>query len=68
MLEKTLSFRTHAVSLHKKVNQKLYALSRIADYMDIETLKHVMKDEGTILSQVTYCPLAWMFSERGLNN
>ena len=66
ILDKTLSFKAHVTSLHKKANQKLHALSRIDNYMDSEKLKHVMK--AFILSQFSYCPLLWMLSERGLNN
>ena len=66
ILDKILSFKTDATSHHKKANQKLHALSRIAHHMDSEKLKHVMK--AFIPSQFNYCPLVSMLSERGLNN
>ena len=66
IVDKTLSFKAHVISLYKKANQKLHALSRIAYYMDSKKLKLVMK--AFILSQFNYCPLVWMLSERGLNN
>ena len=66
MLDKALSFKAHVASLCKKANQKLHALSCIAHYMDAEKLKHVVKP--FIRSQFNYCPLVWMFSERGLKS
>ena len=46
--------------------QKLYALARIANYMDLPKRKVLMK--VFITSQFSYCPLLWMSHSRTLNN
>ena len=41
-------------------------MNRIANYMDLPKRKVLMK--AFITSQVSYCPLIWMFHSRTLNN
>ena len=53
-------------NLCKKAGQKLYALARIANYMDIS--KKCSNMNAFILSQFSYCPLIWMFHSRKLNH
>ena len=53
-------------NLCKKVGQKLHALARIANYMDISIKRSIMN--AFILSQFSYCPLIWMFHSRKLNH
>ena len=64
-LDSKLTFEQHVSNLCQKVSNKLYALSRIAHYMDQNKLRILMK--SFINSQFQYCPLAWMFHNRKLN-
>ena len=50
----------------KKASQKLYALARIAPFMDLKQRRNIMKP--FVESQFGYCPLIWMFHSTGLNN
>ena len=62
ILDKRLYFKQQIKSICKKAGQKLYALSRISCFLDIDKLKRIMK--AFILSQFNYCPLVWMFCDR----
>ena len=53
--DSSLSFKGHITSLCKKASQKLHALARIVNYMDLTC-------------QFSYCPLIWMFHSGTLNN
>ena len=53
-------------NLCKKAGQKLHALARIANYMEISKKRSIMN--ALILSQFSYCPLIWMFQSRKLNH
>ena len=64
-LDSKLTFEQHVSNLCQKVSNKLYALSRIAHYMDQAKLRMLMT--SFINSQFQYCPLAWMFHSRKLN-
>ena len=64
--DSSLSFKGHIASLCKKASQKLHALTRIVNYMDLPKRKVLMK--AFITSQFSYCPLIWMFHSRTLNN
>ena len=61
-----LTFEPHMENLCKKPGQKLHALARIANYMDISKKRRIMN--AFILSQFSYCPLIWMFHSRKLNH
>ena len=61
-----LSSENKVSSLCKKASQKLHALARIVNYMDLSKRKSLMK--AFITSQFNYCPLIWMFHSRELNN
>ena len=61
-----LSFENYVFSLCKKASQKLYALARVVNVMDLAKRKSLMK--AFITSQFNYCPLIWMFHSRQLNN
>ena len=65
-LHSSLSFEGHMTSLWKKANQKLHALARIFNYMDLPKRKVLMK--AFITSQFSYCPLTWMLHSRKLKN
>ena len=58
-IDSKLSFDDHVTSLCKKTSQKLHALTRVAQYMDIPKAFN---------SQFGYCPLVWMSHSRKLNN
>ena len=56
----------HVSSLCKKPKQKLHALARVVNFMDLAKRKSLMK--AYITSQFNYCPLVYMFHSRQLNN
>ena len=67
-IDSKLSFENHVSSLCKKASQKLHAVARVINFMDLAKRKSLMK--AFIISQffVHYCPLIWMFHSRQLNN
>ena len=58
-IDTKLSFKNRVFSLCKKASQKLDALARVVNFMDLATRKSPMK--AFIISQFNYCPLIWMF-------
>ena len=65
-IDSKLNFKEHILSLCKKANRKLHALSRVSKYMTLNKRRILMK--SFIISQFNYCPLIWMMHNRGLNN
>ena len=65
-IETKLSFENHVSSLWKKANQKLHALAKVVNFMDLAQRKSLLK--AFITSQFNYCSLIWMFHSRPLNN
>ena len=65
-LDIKLSFENHFSSRCKKASQKLHALARIVNYMDLSKRKCLMK--AFVTSQFNYYPLIWIFHSRELNN
>lgn len=61
-----LKFKVHIDKLCKKAGQKLHALARISNFMDLAKRKLIMN--AFISSQFSYCPLIWMCHSRGLNS
>ena len=59
-------FDDHVASLCKKASQKLNALTKVAQYMNLAQRRSIMK--AFICSQFGYCPLVWMFHSRKINN
>ena len=59
-------FDDHVASLCKKASQKLNALTRVAQYMNLAQRRSIMK--AFICSQFGYCPLVWMFHSTKINN
>ena len=57
-----LSFENHVSSLCKKASQKLHALERVLNFMDLAKRKNLMK--AFITTQLNYCPLIWMLHSR----
>ena len=58
--------KEHILSLCKKVNRKLHALSRVSKYMTLNKCRILMR--SFIISQFKYCPLIWMIENRGFND
>ena len=59
--------KDHVASLCKKTSQKLNALTRLAQYMNLVVQRRsIMK--AFIRSQFQYCPLVWMFHSRKINS
>ena len=65
-LDSKLKSEDHVNFMYKKASQKLYALARIAPFMDLKQRRNIMK--AFVESQFGYCPLIWMLHSRGLNN
>ena len=49
----------------EKASQKLHALARVSAFVNPDKLRLLMN--SFIKSQFSYCPLIWMFHDRGLN-
>ena len=64
--DKKLSFKKHIEDLCKKANQKLHALARVSYLLDQAKKETLMN--AFIKSQFNYCPLVWMFHDRGSNS
>ena len=58
-------FDEHVTSLCRKASQKLIALARVAQYMNVAQCRLIMN--ALIFSQFGYCPLVWMFHSRKNN-
>ena len=65
-IDNKLSFENYVSALCKKASQKLHALARIVNYMNLINRKFLMK--AFVTSQFKYCPLIWMFHSRELNH
>ena len=59
-------FDDHVASLCKKASQKLNALTRVEQYMNLAQRRSIMK--AFICSQFGYCPLLWMLHSKKINN
>ena len=58
-LDKKLDCNNHVDTLSKQGGQKLHALAHISNYVDGEKLRVMMN--AFLVSQLSYCPLVWMF-------
>ena len=58
--------KEHILSLCKKVNRKLHALSRVSKYVTLNKCRILIR--SFIISQFNYRPLIWMIENRGLND
>ena len=65
-IDSNLNFKEHILSLCKKANRKLHALSHVSKYMTLNKCPILMK--SFMISQFNYCPLIWMMDNRALNN
>ena len=66
VIDNKLIFKPPVENLFKKAGQKLHALARIANYMNISKKRSIRN--AFILSQFSYCPLMWMFHRRKYNH
>ena len=66
VINSEVTFAKHIENLCRKINQKLHALARVANFMTLEKRRLVMKT--FVFSQFNYCPLVWMCHSRKLNN
>ena len=60
-----LSFENYISSICKKARQKLHALTRSVNYINLSKQKALMKT--FVISHFKYCPLVRMFHGRKLN-
>ena len=60
-----LTFEKHITDICRKASRKIYALARIAPYMDLPKRRMVMN--AFFNSQFNYCPLIWMCHNRTTN-
>ena len=60
-----LTFEKHITDICRKASRKIYALARIAPYMDLS--KPCMVMNAFFNSQFNYCPLIWMCHNRMTN-
>ena len=56
----------HIKIICKQASSKLYALARIARYLDEQKRKNLMK--SFVISQFNYCLIVWMYCQRKSNN
>ena len=61
-----LNFYNYVSQLYKKAKNKLHASARIATYMDIT--KRLMLKKAFVSSQLSYCPLMWIFHSRKMEH
>ena len=61
-----LTMSDHIKKICKQSSNKLYALARIAPYLDVQKRKILMKT--FITSQFNYCPIVWMYCQRKSNH
>ena len=64
-IDNKMTFKTYVTKICAKASQKLHALSRVGNYMDLKQRKIIT--QSFIRSQFGYCPLVWMFNSRELN-
>ena len=66
IIDNKLRFKSHVKNLCKKASQKIWALSRLINYLNDSEKKMIFN--ALIKSQFSYCPLVWMFYSRQTNN
>ena len=66
IIDNKLRFKSHVKNLCKKASQKIWALSRLMNYLNESEKKMIFN--ALMLSQFSYCPLIWMFFSRQKSN
>ena len=64
-MDKNLNFKIHVSNLCKRASQKVHAVAKVSSFMNPDKLRLLMN--SFIKSQFSYCPLIWMFHDRGIN-
>ena len=65
-VDNNLNFDTHLTDLCQKAGSKLSALTRVFRFLNLDKRRILIK--AFFESQFKYCPLAWMFCSRKINN
>ena len=65
-IDNKLTFKSHIEDLCKKASQKIGALSGLSNHLNDSQKRLVLN--SIMKSQLSYCPLAWMFCSRRSNN
>ena len=65
-IDNNLRFDKHVSNIFLKVNRKLSALTRVAKFVLIKKRRVLFK--AIVESQFKYCPLAWIFHGREIND
>ena len=66
VLDNKLKFDIHVGNICQKANRKLNALARLTNYMEFPKRRPLLN--AFFKAQFDYCPVAWMFHSRSLNN
>ena len=61
-----LKFDAHIKELCRKVNQKVHAFGRLGPFLGEQ--KAMLLFNSVIMSNLSYCPLIWLFCSKGANN
>jgi len=64
-IDSKLMFSKHAETLCCKVNKKMTAFSKLNSFMSTKQSQAIYN--VVMLSNFTYCPLIWMFCNKGAN-
>ena len=63
--DRKLNFKKHTEYSCRKANQKIHALARLSNCIDLAKSEFVIN--SIISSQFNYCPLVWIFINRAIN-
>ena len=66
MLDNKLKFDKHVENICQKASRILHALARVTNYMELPKRRILMN--AFFKAKFDYCPAAWMFHSRSLNN
>ena len=64
-IDSKLTFNKHIETLCSKVNKKVSAFARLKNYISREQVLTICN--AAILSNFNYCPLIWLFCNKGAN-
>ena len=65
-VDNNLNFDTHLIDLCQKAGSKLWPLTRVFRFLNLDKRRILIK--AFFESQFKYCPLTWMFCSRKSNN
>ena len=65
-IDNNLTMNNHIQNICKQAGNELYALARIAKFLDKNKRKLLMN--SFVISQFNYCPIIWMYCQRQCNN